>query len=40
MTFLPLILGTLVTGIYPEIFLSSIHISVNNLVESIDSIYY
>jgi NADH:ubiquinone oxidoreductase subunit 4 (subunit M) len=34
-TFLPLILGTLVMGVYPEIFLSSIHMSVNNLVESI-----
>jgi proton-translocating NADH-quinone oxidoreductase chain M len=39
-TFLPLILGTLTTGIYPEIFLSSMHISVNNLVECIDSTYY
>ena len=32
-TFLPLILGTLLTGLYPNIFLSSIHMSVNNLVE-------
>lgn len=31
--FFPLILGTLVVGIYPEIFLSSIHMSVNNLIE-------
>lgn len=34
-TFFPLILGTLITGIYPEIFLGSIHMSVNNLIESI-----
>jgi proton-translocating NADH-quinone oxidoreductase chain M len=33
MLFIPLILGTLVIGIYPEIFLSSLHMSVNNLVE-------
>ena len=32
-TFLPLILGTLLTGLYPNIFLSSIHMSVNNLIE-------
>lgn len=32
-TFLPLILGTLFTGLYPNIFLSSIHMSVNSLVE-------
>ena len=32
-TFVPLILGTLFTGLYPSIFLSSIHMSVNNLVE-------
>lgn len=31
--FLPLILGTIVMGIYPNIFLSSIHMSVNYLVE-------
>jgi len=31
--FLPLILGTIVIGIYPNIFLSSIHMSVNYLVE-------
>ena len=31
--FLPLILGTLVVGIYPDIFLTSIHASVNNLIE-------
>ena len=31
--FLPLILGTLATGLYPDIFLSSIHMSVNSLVE-------
>jgi proton-translocating NADH-quinone oxidoreductase chain M len=31
--FVPLILGTLVIGVYPEIFLSSLHMSVNNLVE-------
>jgi proton-translocating NADH-quinone oxidoreductase chain M len=32
--FIPLILGTIITGILPEIFLSSIHMSVNNLIES------
>ena len=31
--FVPLILGTLVIGIYPEIFLSSLHMSINNLIE-------
>lgn len=31
--FIPLILGTLVMGIYPEIFLSFMHASVNNLIE-------
>ena len=31
--FFPLILGTLVMGIYPEIFLSNIHMSVNLLLE-------
>lgn len=32
-TFLPLILGTLLTGLYPNIFLTSIHMSVNSLIE-------
>ena len=31
--FLPLILGTLFVGVYPNIFLTSIHMSVNNLIE-------
>lgn len=31
--FCPLIAGALVTGIYPDIFLKSIHMSVNNLIE-------
>jgi proton-translocating NADH-quinone oxidoreductase chain M len=31
--FLPLIIGTLIIGIYPNIFLNSIHMSVNYLVE-------
>ena len=31
--FLPLIIGTLVMGLYPEIFLESIHMSVNMLIE-------
>lgn len=31
--FSPLILGTIVVGVYPSIFLTSIHMSVNNLVE-------
>jgi proton-translocating NADH-quinone oxidoreductase chain M len=33
LVFLPLLLGTLITGIYPDVFLTSIHMSVNNLVE-------
>lgn len=32
-TFLPLIVGTLISGLYPEIFLNSIHMSVNMLIE-------
>ena len=32
-TFFPLILGTLLTGLYPNIFLISIHMSVNSLIE-------
>jgi proton-translocating NADH-quinone oxidoreductase chain M len=31
--FLPLIIGTIVVGVYPSIFLNSIHMSVNNLIE-------
>ena len=31
--FLPLIFGTLISGIYPEIFLNSIHFSVSSLIE-------
>lgn len=31
--FLPLIFGTLSAGLYPNIFLASIHMSVNNLIE-------
>lgn len=31
--FLPLILGTLFVGVYPNIFLNSINMSVNNLIE-------
>jgi len=34
LTFLPLILGTFVMGLYPEVFLESIHFSVNMLIES------
>jgi proton-translocating NADH-quinone oxidoreductase chain M len=33
--FLPLLIGTLVMGIYPDIFLNPMHISINNLVDSI-----
>ena len=33
--FLPLILGTLIMGVYPEIFLNSMHMSINNLVDQI-----
>lgn len=32
-TFLPLIIGTIMIGLYPEIFLSSMHMSVNMLIE-------
>ena len=32
---LPLILGTIVTGIAPDIFLSPMHFSVNSLIEFI-----
>lgn len=31
--FLPLILGTLLAGLYPNVFLTSIHMSVNSLIE-------
>jgi proton-translocating NADH-quinone oxidoreductase chain M len=31
--FLPLILGTLSTGLYPNVFLTAIHMSVNSLIE-------
>ena len=31
--FLPLIIGTIVVGVYPNIFLNSLHMSVNNLIE-------
>jgi NADH:ubiquinone oxidoreductase subunit 4 (subunit M) len=34
-TFFPLILGTIIMGIYPTIFLSFMHMSVNNLIEAI-----
>jgi proton-translocating NADH-quinone oxidoreductase chain M len=34
---LPLILGTFVMGIYPEIFLDPMHVSVANLIEHINS---
>ena len=33
--FLPLIVGTLFMGIYPEIFLDTMHISINNLIDQI-----
>lgn len=33
--FFPLIIGTIVIGIYPNVFLNSIHMSVNNLIELI-----
>lgn len=33
--FFPLMLGTLIIGLFPSIFLNSIHMSVNNLIESI-----
>jgi NADH-quinone oxidoreductase subunit M len=31
--FLPLIVGTLVMGVYPKIFLNSIHMSINTLLQ-------
>lgn len=31
--FIPLIFGTFLMGVYPEIFLSFLHISINNLIE-------
>jgi proton-translocating NADH-quinone oxidoreductase chain M len=33
--FLPLITGTIIMGVYPEIFLDSMHLSINNLVDQI-----
>jgi len=33
--FFPLILGTLIVGIYPNFFLTTMHMSVNNLIENI-----
>jgi len=33
--FLPLVIGTLLIGVYPDIFLDSIHLSVNNLIDQI-----
>lgn len=33
LVFLPLLLGTLIVGVYPNFFLTSIHSSVNNLIE-------
>jgi small subunit ribosomal protein S13 len=33
--FFPLIVGTLIIGLYPEIFLTSMHMSVNTLIEVI-----
>ena len=35
LAFLPLIIGTLITGILPDIFLTTMHTSVNNLIEFI-----
>ena len=35
LAFLPLLIGTLVTGILPDIFLTTIHTSVNSLIEFI-----
>ena len=33
--FLPLLLGTLIMGVYPEIFLDIMHTSINNLIDQI-----
>jgi len=33
--FLPLLLGTFFMGVYPEIFLDTMHISINNLIDQI-----
>lgn len=38
--FLPLILGTIIIGLYPEIFLNSMHMSVNMLIEITHVIIY
>lgn len=35
--FLPLIAGTLIIGIYPELFLDPMHMSINNLINQINS---
>jgi proton-translocating NADH-quinone oxidoreductase chain M len=37
LVFLPLLLGTLIVGIYPEIFLEVMHASINNVVAQINS---
>lgn len=37
--FLPLIIGTLFLGVYSEIFLTSLHSSVLNLVEAVNPSY-
>jgi proton-translocating NADH-quinone oxidoreductase chain M len=37
LVFLPLLLGTFVMGIYPEIFLEVMHASINNVVSQINS---
>ena len=37
LVFLPLLLGTFVMGIYPEVFLEVMHASINNVVSQINS---
>jgi len=36
--FLPLLLGTFVMGVYPELFLNPMHVSINNLVDQIQPV--
>jgi NADH:ubiquinone oxidoreductase subunit 4 (subunit M) len=31
--FIPLVFGTLIVGIWPEIFSKSYHVTINNLIE-------
>ena len=37
--FLPLLLGTLIMGVYPDIFLDPMHMSLNNLIDQVKPTY-